>query len=92
MGGGIYGKEYRQHSPSRYCILPQIRLELILKRRAIELNPDGINYSSEVTGIEQNKSSVTLTVQRNGTSERTRARYAIAADGGRSFTDLLNVP
>lgn len=91
-GGGIYKEEYKKHSPSQYCILPQIRLEPILKRRAITLNPEGINYSSEVTDIEQDKGSVTITVQRNGADERIRARYVIAADGGRSFTDILNVP
>ena len=91
-GGGIYEKEYQRYSPSRYCILPQIRLEPILKRRAIELNPQRIHYSSEVTGIEQDKDSATLTVRRNRINERIQARYVIAADGGRSITDTLNIP
>jgi len=91
-GGGIYEEEYKKNSPSRYCILPQIRLEPILKRRAIELNPKGINYSSEVTSVEQDQDSVTLKVRRGDSNETIRARYVIAADGGRSITDTLDIP
>ncbi|KAK5955681.1 hypothetical protein OHC33_003322 [Knufia fluminis] len=91
-GGGIYEDEYKLHSPSRYCILPQIRLEPILKRRAIELNPSGIHYSSEVTDMQQDNNGVTLTVRRNDTPQTIRARYVIVSDGGRSFTNHLSIP
>ncbi|KAF2247528.1 hypothetical protein BU26DRAFT_520657 [Trematosphaeria pertusa] len=90
-GGGVYEEEYKRNSPSRYCILPQIRLEPILKRRAIELNPTGIKYSSEVTGITQHKDHVMLIVQQGSSSVKHAAKYAIVADGGRSFTDALGV-
>ena len=90
-GGGQYEEEYKKHSPSRYCILPQIRLEPILKRKALELNPSGIRYRSEVIGLEQTAKSVKLSVRRGGTVENIHSRFAFVSDGGRSFTDQLGV-
>lgn len=90
-GGGQYEEEYKTHSPSRYCILPQIRLEPILKKRATELNPTGIQYGSEVTKLEQDESGVTLTVKKDNVSSEIKARYAIIADGGRMFTSSLGI-
>ena len=49
-GGGRYEAEYATHSPSKYCILPQIRLEPILKKRAMELNAEGIRYNKHSRG------------------------------------------
>lgn len=92
-GFGKYAEEYKKHSPSRYIVLPQIRLEPILKRRALELNPDGINYNNEVTGTKQHENHVTLTVLNRSTNQpfEVNARYVLAADGGRSMTDDLGV-
>jgi 2-polyprenyl-6-methoxyphenol hydroxylase-like FAD-dependent oxidoreductase len=92
-GFGKYAVEYKAHSPSSYCVLPQIRLEPILKRRALALNPKGINYHSEVTKTEQHKDHVTLTIRNrsNNAQFQANARYVLAADGGRSMTDDLGV-
>ncbi|KAF4549999.1 FAD-binding domain-containing protein 75 [Elsinoe fawcettii] len=43
-GLGQYEDEYKMHGPSRYAILPQIRLEPIISRRAKELNPITDNF------------------------------------------------
>ncbi|GIZ45813.1 hypothetical protein CKM354_000896400 [Cercospora kikuchii] len=92
-GGGMYEEEYAKHSPSRYCILPQIRLEPILKRRAIELNPTGIWYNHEVLTAENADDRATVTVKNRTTGEISEhhARYLIVSDGGRSFTEKLGV-
>lgn len=92
-GGGQYAAEYATHSPSKYCILPQIRLEPILKRRAIELNATGINFFHEVLAVDNQLDFTEVTVQNRGTKEidRRRARYVIIADGGRQFTDRLGI-
>ncbi|KAF4312894.1 Monooxygenase FAD-binding protein [Botryosphaeria dothidea] len=56
-GGGKYAEEYAGFSASKYCVLPQIRLEPMLKRRATGLNPDGIFFNTEVLAIQDGKSA-----------------------------------
>lgn len=92
-GGGQYAAEYAQHSPSRYCILPQIKLEPILKRRAVELNPHQIFYSHEVLTTEDHGDFAEVTVKNRSTGDvsRHRGTYVIVADGGRQFTTQLGV-
>ncbi|KAK8252883.1 FAD binding domain-containing protein [Phyllosticta capitalensis] len=97
-GGGPYAEEYAKHGPTRYAILPQIRLEPILKRRAEQLNPTGIKYSAEVTSLSDSAQQGTATLQVRHLSnpsspeETIRARFVICADGGRSFTSALSIP
>lgn len=95
-GLGQYKEEYEKHSPSRYAILPQIRLEPIIARRAKELNPDGLKYGMEVVDVETAEDHVVLPVKptKGADAEKyeIRARYAIAADGGRSMTNRLGIP
>ncbi|OMP85305.1 Phenol 2-monooxygenase [Diplodia seriata] len=97
-GLGQYADEYEKHSPSRYAILPQIRLEPIISGRAKELNPDGIHYGKEVTDVSDAEDAdhvvVTVKPTKSTSPEDTqliRARYAIVADGGRSMTNKLGV-
>ncbi|KAF4815505.1 Phenol 2-monooxygenase [Colletotrichum tropicale] len=92
-GGGQYAAEYAQHSPSRYCILPQIKLEPILKRRAVELNPHQIFYGHEVLTTENHGDFAEVTVKNRSTGDvsRHRGTYVIVADGGRQFTTQLGV-
>ncbi|KAJ4520899.1 hypothetical protein HRR83_002668 [Exophiala dermatitidis] len=92
-GGGIYQKEYDQVSPCSYTTLPQIRLEPILQKRALELNPDGILYNTEVVKVEEHIDHVAVTYQRKGqlSRETIRVKYCIAADGGRRLTDDLGI-
>ncbi|KAL2428726.1 hypothetical protein ABEF95_005644 [Exophiala dermatitidis] len=92
-GGGIYQKEYGQVSPCSYSTMPQIRLEPILQKRALELNPDGILYNTEVVKVEEYNNHVAVTYQRKGqpSPETIRVKYCIAADGGRRLTDDLGI-
>lgn len=92
-GLGMYEEEYKKHSPSHYTILPQIRLEPILKRRAVQLNPSGVYYGCEVIDHNQSKDHVTLAIRRKDSTEyHVKARFVLAADGGRSMTNKLGVP
>lgn len=91
--------EYAAASTAEYVILPQIRLEPILKRRAVELNPNGIFNNAEVLEISEDarQDLVTVTVrhkdQTGGPDEKAyQARYVIAADGGRFSADKLGIP
>ncbi|KAK5078022.1 hypothetical protein LTR64_003573 [Lithohypha guttulata] len=90
-GGGIYAEEYERLSSSRYCILPQIRLEPILRRIAVALNLDGVRYATEVRDLEQFEDHVKLTVRSRDEDYSVKARSFIAADGGRPFTTKLGV-
>ena len=92
-GGGPVAAEYEKHGPTRYEIVPQIRLEPVLVKRAKGLNPDGVRYGIEVTDLEERDDCVALKVVDRGTgaTEEVLARFVIAADGGRSITDKLGV-
>ena len=63
-GGGQYPEEYESVSPSPYVMLPQITLEPILQKKALELKREGICYNSEVIDVEEQEDGVVLTVRR----------------------------
>ena len=92
-GGGAFREEYEEASHVPYVKIPQMRLEPILKRRAIELNPNGIYYHHEVMGVDEKNGAVTLEVLQRETSKTQifEASYAIIADGGRSLTNSLGI-
>ena len=96
-GGGPYQQAFENASPCRYALLPQIRLEPILKQRALQLNPEGIFYGHEVESVEE-KDDHTLVhfharEERVATQAKTMvAGYALGADGGRKLTEQLSVP
>lgn len=94
-----YQDEYAVASTAEYVILPQMRLEPILKRRAVELNPNGIFNNAEVVEISEGGAQdlAAITVRHRGQAGRTeeksyQARYVIAADGGRFSADKLGIP
>ncbi|KAK2611862.1 hypothetical protein N8I77_005183 [Diaporthe amygdali] len=92
-GGGPDAEDYERHSPARYEILPQIRLEPLLVDRAKELSPESLEFGSEVTDLEERGSCVALKVLQRGTgvTKEVLARFVIAADGGRGVTDKLGI-
>lgn len=93
-GGGAYADEYKAASPSRYPMLPQIRLEPILARRSKELNPDGVNFGAEVTDLVEREDHVELRIKYKDCSKTidiVTASYVIAADGGRLVSDKLGI-
>ena len=91
-GGNAYEEEYASASPCQYSLLPQIRLEPILQKRALEPNPKGILYDTEVTNVEESVDHVTITYRRKGCEQETvKAKYCIGADGGRGLTDQLGI-
>jgi 2-polyprenyl-6-methoxyphenol hydroxylase-like FAD-dependent oxidoreductase len=92
-GGGPDAEEYEMHSPARYEILPQIRLEPVLVKRAKSLSPESLRFGSEVTDLEERGSHVALKVleRETGATREVLARFVIAADGGRGITDKLGI-
>ncbi|KAI3392007.1 hypothetical protein diail_6334, partial [Diaporthe ilicicola] len=73
--------------------LPQIRLEPLLVDRARELNPESLEFGSEVTDLEERGNCVALKVlsRDTGVTREVLARFVIAADGGRAITDKLGI-
>lgn len=92
--GGLHD-EYALASPAPYVVLPQIRLEPILQRRAQALNPQGLRYNAEVVDIREDpEAGVRVSVRYSAPESRAGeccARYVIGADGGRFMADKLGV-
>ena len=64
-------------------IIPQWRVEEILRGRLAELGGK-VELATELVALEQDAEMVTATLQ-NDQRNQLRARYVVAADGGRSF-------
>jgi len=94
-GGDALDQEYAQASKEPYVILPQIRLEPILEKRAKELNPDGVIFGAEVIGLKEDESNGRVVVEVKHVDEpelkNYEASYVLAADGGRTVTDSLGI-
>jgi 2,4-dichlorophenol 6-monooxygenase len=77
--------DYRLASPSMNCDLPQTLLEPILVSHAAARG-SRIRFDTEYLSLEQDGDGVTVLVRDRlaGREYRIRARYVIAADGGRS--------
>ena len=92
-GGGEDRERYAEASPRRFANLPQLHLDSILWERADRAWPGGVRARTELLGLDLDRNGATATV-RDLDADRThriRARYVIAADGGRTCADLLGV-
>ena len=93
-GGGADADRYALASPRRFTNLPQIRLDPLLWRHATACCPGRIRAFQELTGLKLHESggvTATITDRNTGTVRRVKARYLLAADGGRTSSDLLGV-
>ncbi|KAI2470392.1 FAD binding domain-containing protein [Annulohypoxylon bovei var. microspora] len=91
-GAGARFQEYQRNSPAYYSMLPQIRLEPILKRRALSLNPASVRYHTKVLSVREEDGSVTVLVRnKDGGEEEVRAQYVLGADGGRGFAQDIGI-
>lgn len=92
-GGGPEAERYREAGPRPHANMPQIRLDPLLHRHAQAVAPGRIRKLQEVVAIEQDAAAVRATIRDvdSGATRRVTAEYLIAADGGRSSADLLDV-
>jgi 2,4-dichlorophenol 6-monooxygenase len=92
-GGGPDAADYASASPRRFANLPQLRLDTILWEHAARAWPDRVLAQQEVVDLTCDEDGAVVTVIDRTTSRRyrVRARYVIAADGGRTCADLLGV-
>src|SRR3954451_10437280 len=92
-GGGTDLDDYRLASPRPFANLPQIRLDRILWEHADRAWPGRVRGYSELVALEHDETGATATIrdlEKNETYQ-VRARYVVAADGGRTCTELLGV-
>lgn len=94
FGGGSLRERYAVDSPSLATNYPQLRLEPLLKREAEKRAPGRILFDHGVTDWEQHDDGgVTVTVVNSETDETQtiKARYVVAADGGKTVGPALGV-
>jgi 2,4-dichlorophenol 6-monooxygenase len=93
-GGGPDAARYAEASPRAFTNLPQIRLDRLLWEHATAACPGRIRGQQELTGLRQHDGggvTAAITDQHTGTVREVRARYLVAADGGRTSSRLLGV-
>jgi 2,4-dichlorophenol 6-monooxygenase len=92
-GGGTDLASYRLASPRPFANLPQIRLDRILWEHADRAWPGRVRDYSELVALDYDDCGATATIRevRTGQIYQVRARYVVAADGGRTCTGLLGV-
>lgn len=92
-GGGRYADEYAAASPCGYTMLPQIRLEPLLRATAAGYPQADLRFGATVTGLSDPAGdTVTVTyATAAGAAGTVQADYVIAADGGRTVGALLGI-
>lgn len=93
FGGGELTARYAADGPVLPVKLPQLRLEPILRRQAEERNPGRVLFSRELIRFTEEGEHVVAEIRdrESGEVTRVRARYVIAADGGRTLGPALGV-
>jgi len=93
FGGGALAADYAQDSPGPSSNYPQIRLEPLLKDEAERRGPGRVRFHHALTALSQDADGVSAEVLDRDSGRRLtiRARYAIAADGGKTVGPLLGV-
>ncbi|HTF48421.1 MAG TPA: FAD-dependent monooxygenase [Pseudonocardia sp.] len=92
-GGGPDAARYALASPRRFANLPQLRLDAILAEHAERAWPGRVRARTELVGLTWDPDGATAAL-RDHAGERSyyvKARYVVAADGGRTCADLLGV-
>jgi 2,4-dichlorophenol 6-monooxygenase len=93
FGGGVLKEPYTRDSPSLPTNLPQLRLEPILRRIAEERAPGSVRFGHELLDWEDTGDGITARIRNvdSGAETEVRARYMIAADGGKTIGPKLGV-
>jgi 2,4-dichlorophenol 6-monooxygenase len=94
FGGYSLRERYRADSPCDACNYPQLRLEPLLRRHAEQRGPGRLRFHHEVIDWEQTANGVVVNVVDRGTEQQLtiKARYVIAADGGKTVGPRLEIP
>jgi 2,4-dichlorophenol 6-monooxygenase len=92
-GGGPDAGRYAEASPRRFTNLPQIHLDRVLAEQAAARFGHRLHARHELTGLTIDEDGVTAQIRDHeaGRDYQRRARYLVAADGGRTSAELLGV-
>jgi 2,4-dichlorophenol 6-monooxygenase len=93
FGGGPFRQVSDVISPGRTLHLPQCWLEPALQRLAQGRWPNGVKFNTEVMRFTEDADGINVVTKDHDTqSERViRAKYMIAADGGRTIGDKIGI-
>lgn len=93
FGGGSLRPHYRANSPCESTIYPQVRLEPLMRDHAESLDCGRLMFNCSLQGFEQDAQGVTAQVEDRGTGEihTVRARFLVAADGGKTVGPQVGV-
>jgi 2,4-dichlorophenol 6-monooxygenase len=91
--GGRLTAHYRPLTAFRHGNLPQNQLEPLLRDHARARNPGRVRFNHELVAFTQDADGVTATIRerQSGVESVVRARYMLAADGGRTVGPGLGV-
>ena len=94
FGGNSLRERYRADSPCDASNYPQLRLEPLLRRLAEQRGPGRVRFHHEVHDWEQTPTGVVCSVVSHPSGEQitVKARYVIAADGGKTVGPKLGIP
>lgn len=92
-GEGAYRDLYEKDSPELSAGLGQYLLEPLLRRNAEERNPGRVRFAHELVSLVQDNDGATARIRHrdSGDVQEVRARYVIAADGGRTVGPMLGL-
>lgn len=93
FGGGSLRPHYKANSPCESTIYPQVRLEPLLREYADSLGHGRLKYNCTLLDFTQDAEGVTARVEDRGAGEThtIRARYLVAADGGKTIGQMVGV-
>ncbi|MBH0118049.1 FAD-dependent monooxygenase [Rhodococcus sp. CX] len=93
FGGGSLRHRYEMDSPVVCTDLPQIRLEPVLRDHAEQRNPGRVLFHTQLESFAADDDGVTAVISDRDTGEQTevRARFMIAADGGKTVGPALGI-
>lgn len=93
FGGFSLAATYERDSPCRSANYPQLRLEPLLLEHARTSPHARLNYHHELVSFTQDGEGVTAIIldRDSGEQYEVRARYLIAADGGRKVGPALGI-
>ncbi|MBT2415501.1 FAD-dependent monooxygenase [Streptomyces sp. ISL-12] len=93
FGSGTLADAYAEASACRSGNLPQKHLEPRLRGAAEKRNPGKVRFEQEVVSLHGDEDGVSATIRAaDGTMSEVRARYVIAADGGRTVSEAVGIP
>ncbi len=93
-GEGAFRDLFEKDSPELSAGLGQYVLEPLLRKNAEQRNPGRVCFGFELVSLNRDGewSVAELLERENGQTHHVRARYVIAADGGRTVGPTLGVP